>query len=269
MRAVVTAAVVAVALVGWAAARSEEEGGAPGKITTKVVEYRDGEVTCKGWLAFDEAAKGPRPGVLVVHDWWGQGELARQTAERLAGWGYVGFAADMYGEAKLVNTPQEAGALAGKFRGEGRAAGRTRARAALDTLAAQAGVDRERLATLGFCFGGTVSLELAWSGAPLRAAVSFHGHPTTPLETDSWSGDLLVLHGADDPFVPPKMIEEFQAAMRAKKGEYEIVHYGGAVHSFTDPGVDKHGLDGARYDRRAAARSFERCRAFLAEAFAR
>lgn len=272
MRAVGLVVAVAAALsIGWAvrSAGAEDAPAAPRRLETKVVETKDGDVTLKGYLAYDPTISALRPVVLVVHDWWGQGKLAKETAERMVEWGYVGFAVDMYGDAKLVDTPQEAGALAGACRAEGFAMGRRRAKAALEALKAFPFADSTRVAALGFCFGGTTALELAYSGAPLKGAVSFHGHPTTPKEGERCTTELLVLHGADDPFVPSEMLTQFQERMRADKTPYELVQYSGAVHSFTDPGVDAHALDGARHDARAAARAFERCRAFLAERLAR
>ncbi len=239
------------------------------RVQTRVVETKDGDVTLKGLLAYDPTISATRPVVLVIHDWWGQGRLARETAERLVSWGYVGFALDMYGDAKLVSTPAEAGALSKACGADGAAVGRRRARLQLDALKAFPFIDASRAATLGFCFGGTMSLELAYSGAPIRGAVSFHGHPTTPREGERSTAELLVLHGADDPFVPAAMLAAFQQRMAADKSPYELVQYSGAVHSFTDPGVDAHGLDGARYDARAAERAFERCRAFLGTLLAR
>ena len=238
-------------------------------LKTHVTEYKDGDVACKGYLAFDPTISSLRPVVLVVHDWLGQGDFAKRTAEMMVEWGYVGFAVDMYGDAKLATDPKEAAGLAGQFRGENRAKGRARAKAALAALEQLPFADRSRVACLGFCFGGTISLELAWSGAPLKAAISFHGSPTAPAEGDSWTADLLVLHGGDDPFVPVKMLTDFQDAVRKQKGEYELVVYSGALHSFTDPSVDARGMDGAKYDRRAAKRAFARCEALLKDAFAR
>jgi dienelactone hydrolase len=247
----------------------EEGDEVPASIVTRVVEYADGDAKLKGYVAYDERVSATRPGVLVVHDWWGQGTLAKATAERLAAWGYVGFAVDMYGDAFLTEDPEVAQTRAGQFRGEGREAGRRRATAGLEALKAIPQVDDERLATLGFCFGGTVSLELAWSGAPLKAAVSFHGHPTTPAEGDALSAAILVLHGGDDPFVPREMLVAFEEAMKARQANWELVAYGGAVHSFTDPKADGSFSPGAKYHERAAARSFQRCRDFLRETLGR
>jgi dienelactone hydrolase len=239
------------------------------KIATRVIESKDGDTVLKGYAAYMPEKSSLSAAVIVIHDWWGQGEFAKATAERFAKMGYLGFAADMYGDAKLVSTPKEAGELAGAARADNAAMGRRRAKLAYDAVVSLPFVDKERVAVLGFCFGGTMSLELAYSGVPVKAAISFHGHPVAPREGDSWTADLLVLHGADDPFVPKDMLAAFQDAMRKVKGEYELVQYSGALHSFIDPGVDKHGLEGAKYDKRAATRAFARCDAFLTERFAR
>lgn len=256
-----------------ARARAEEPPAASPpasqRLVTKVVELKDGDVTLKGHLAYDPTISALRPAVLVIHDWWGQGAFAKETAEKMVAWGYVGFAVDMYGDARVVSTPQEAGALAGACRANGAEVGRRRVRLALEALKAYPFIDAGRSACLGFCFGGTMSLELAWSGAPIKAAISFHGTPTTPREGEAWTAEILVLHGADDPFVAPELVTALQDRMRQAKGAYEIVQYSGALHSFTDPGVDRHNLPGAKYDARAATRAFARCQALLAEVFAR
>jgi dienelactone hydrolase len=266
---VVVLGIVAAVTFAGRGAQGEDAPKPERKIATKLVEAKDGDTLLKGYAAYMPEKSSLSAAVIVIHDWWGQGEFAKATAERFAKMGYVGFAADMYGDAKVVTTTEEAGALAGMCRGEKCAVGRRRAKLAYDAVTSLPFVDKSRVAVLGFCFGGTMSLELAYSGAPVKAAISFHGHPTTPQEGDSWTADLLVLHGADDPLVPPEALSAFQDAMRKDKGEYEIVMYSGALHSFTDPGVDKHNLPPAKYDKRAATRAFARCDTFLAERFAR
>ena len=265
-------AVVVTATVLAARGRADDapKPAADPHLKTEAFDYKDGDVVCKGYLAHDPTISSLRPAVLVVHDWFGQGEYARKFAERVASeWGYVALAVDMYGDGKVTADPKEAGALSNQFRGEGRLKGRARIDAAFQALAALPYVDHPRTACLGFCFGGTVALELAYTGAAIRAAVSFHGHPVAPREEDSWNADFLVLHGGDDPMVPAQMLTDFQQAMRKKKGEYEIDVYSGAVHAFMDPSVDKRNMEGARYDRRAAQRAFDRCHAFLEESFAK
>src|SRR5262245_52503186 len=204
----VSAAALVAGAIGLAARGSAGDepptGGKPraGSIKKQVVEYTDGDVACKGYLAYDPTLSSLRPVVLVVGDWFGLGDHAKQTAEKMVEWGYAGFAVDMYGEGKVAASPDEAGKLAGQFRGANRMAGRQRAAAALEALKAYPFLDQGKVAVLGFCFGGTIALELAWSGAPLRAAISFHGNPTAPQDGDTWTAELLVLHGADDPHVP-------------------------------------------------------------------
>jgi dienelactone hydrolase len=255
---------------GWAGDEPPSAGkGRAGRMETRVIEYKDGDVVCRGYLAHDPTLNSLRPVVLVVGDWFGLGDFAKKTAERMVEWGYAGFAVDMYGEGKLASGPEEAGKLAGQFRGDKREVGRKRARAALEAIGSLPQLDTNKVAALGFCFGGTVSLELAWSGAPIKAAISFHGHPTAPGESDTWTADLLVLHGGDDPFVPAQMLTDFQAAVRKQKNDYEIDIFSGALHSFTDPSVDARNMKGAKYDARAATRAFERAQRFLAEAFGR
>src|SRR5688572_3819210 len=150
------------------------------RIETSPVPYEHAGEPLEGWLARDASLPGPRPGVLVVHEWWGLGDGVKAKAEALARLGYVALCADMYGAGRITADPKQAGAWAGRFRGEGKSLGRERIRAALEVLKATPGVDPDRIGAIGFCFGGTVVLELAWSGAPVKGVVSFHGNPTAP-----------------------------------------------------------------------------------------
>ncbi len=265
MRASVAAAALlaAAALAGCAAAPGTAE---PGKreVVAGPVEYRDGETTLEGWLAYDPARPGRRPGVLVVHEWWGLGDHAKRRAEALARAGWVAFALDMYGKGKLTDDPKQAGAWAGEFRADP-ALLRTRAAAGLAVLAGHERVDPARLAAIGFCFGGTTVLELAYSGADLRAVVSFHGNPTAPKPEDRGriQARILVCHGADDPLVPPEALAAFEAGMREAKADWVLVKYGGAVHSFTNPAADGKFNEGVRYDPAADRRSFEHMKRWL------
>ena len=169
-------------------------------MVTKTVEYQYDGTVFKGYLAYDDALPGRRPGVLVVHEWWGLNDFARKTAEQLASLGYVALAADMYGQGQVTGDPKEAGRLAGELRGNPPLL-RARAQAALKALAEIPAVDPQRLAAIGFCFGGTTVLELAYAGAGLKGVVSFHGGLTAPQpeELKSIKAAILVLHGADDP----------------------------------------------------------------------
>lgn len=236
-------------------------------VKTAVVEYQDGDQTCEGFLAWDDAAKGKQPGVVVVHEWMGLGDYAKERATKLAGLGYVAFAADIYGKGIRAKDYKEAGQLAGKYKGDLPLL-RSRARAAFDTLAKNGRVDAARIFAIGYCFGGTTVLELARSGAPLAGVVSFHGGLATkdPADAKNVKGRVLVLHGAADPYVPPAEVAAFQKEMDDAKVDWQMVYYSGAVHSFTNPGAGSDPSKGAAYDAKADRRSWEAMKAFFAEA---
>ena len=201
---------LAVLLTGAALAAASPPSEAGPEITTSALEYRHGEVLLQGYIAYDGAETAKRPGVLIVHAWRGQDDFVREKARELASMGYVAFALDMYGKGVYAQTNQEAAALAGKYKGD-RALLRARARAGLEVLRAHALVDPDRVAAIGFCFGGTTVLELARDGAPLRGVVSFHGGLETPMPARKGQVEakVLVLHGGDDPLVPPSEVEAF------------------------------------------------------------
>ena len=236
-------------------------------VKTEVVEYKDGEQVCEGFLAYDDAAKGTRPGVVVVHEWMGLGDYAKGRAKQLAELGYVAFAADIYGKGIRAKDPQEAGQLAGKYKGDLPLL-RSRARAAFDTLAKNPRVDPARIFAIGYCFGGTTALELARSGAPLAGVVSFHGGLATkdPADAKNVKCPILALHGAADPYVPPAEVAAFQKEMTDAKVDWQMVNYADAVHSFTNPASGTDPSKGAAYNERADRRSWEAMKAFFAEA---
>ncbi len=234
-------------------------------LRTESVDYRHGDVVLKGYLAYDDAVSGKQPGVLVVHEWWGLNDYARTRAEKVAALGYVVFAADIYGDGKVTQEAQEAGHLAGVFLKD-RALLRARAQAALEVLREHGRVDPTRVAAIGYCFGGTTVLELARANAPLRGVVSFHGGLKTPdaAATRDVTPKVLVLHGADDPFIPAADVAAFQEEMRAAGADWQMILLGGAQHSFTNPDA-KGALKGALYDERADRRSWEYMKLFFEE----
>jgi dienelactone hydrolase len=236
---------------------------------TKTVDYQQDGTVMRGFLAYDDALTGLRPGVLVVHEWWGLNDFAREWAEKLAGQGYVALAADMYGKGRTTTDREEAARLAGALRGNPQLL-RARAQAALRTMAADARVDPKRLAAIGFCFGGTTILELAYSGADLAGVVSFHGGlpKTDPDDLKRLKAAILVLHGADDPHVPVADIAAFEQAMRQAKADWQMVCFGGAVHGFTNPANGNNPASGVAYDARAARRSWQYLQDFFREIFA-
>ncbi len=240
-------------------------------VASRSVAYTDGGTELEGFLAYDPTLEGPRPGVLVVHAWWGLDDFTRDRAKALAKLGYVAFALDMYGTGKVTDDPQQAGAWAGAFRGDTPDAMRSRALAGLNVLAGDPRVDPTRLGAIGFCFGGTTVLELAWTGADVKGVVSFHGNPTAPREQDlpGIRSSILVCHGADDPFVKPAALRAFEKALRAAGADWQFVSYGGAVHAFTEPDADAHGIDGVAYDAVAAERSWALMEDFFAERLGR
>src|SRR2546430_5573935 len=185
------------------------------RIQTKEVEYREGGTVLKGFIAWDDAVAGKRPGVLVVHEWWGLNDHARNQARRVAEAGYVGFALDMYGAGKVTTHPQEAQAFATEATKDA-AVVAARFNAALDLLKRDPHVDPARIAAIGYCFGGGVVLGMARSGADLAAVVSFHGSlgTKTPAEPGKVKARVLVLAGGADPFVPPEHVEAFRKEMQ-------------------------------------------------------
>jgi dienelactone hydrolase len=236
---------------------------------TETVEYKDGDVTLRGYLAFDEKKQGKRPGVLVMPEAFGLGEHAKKRAERLADLGYVAFAGDPYGNGIELANLQEAMKHAGPLFAEP-AKLRKRGRAALDYLASTPHADAGRLASIGFCMGGTFSLELARDGAPLRGIVSFHGGLQTqrPAEAGKVKAKILVCTGADDTLIPVEQVNAFEAEMIKAGADWQVITYGGAKHSFTNPNSDSLGMPGIGYHKSTDVRSWRAMTDFFEEIFA-
>ena len=237
-------------------------------IKIETVEYKDGDTICEGAVAFDDAGKTPRPGVLLVHDWMGAGDYAKSRAKQVAALGYVCFVADIYGKGVRPADAGAAGAEAGKYKGN-RALLRQRVNAALAELKKSPLVVKSKTCAMGYCFGGTTVLELARSGAEVAGVVSFHGglDSPTPADAKNIKGKVLVLHGADDPFVKPAEVAAFQEEMRGNKVDWQMVYYGDAVHSFTRPDAGNDKSKGAAYQESADKRSWEAMKEFYAEVF--
>lgn len=232
------------------------------------VEYRHGQTLLEGWLAYDKALMTRRPGVLVAHGWMGLGEYAKGRAEALAELGYVAFAADLYGKGVRAENHEEAAHLLGIYRTDRRLL-RERVGAALEVLRGHPLVDPERIAAIGYCFGGTAVLELARGGEELSGVVSFHGGLGTPRPAGP--GEIrcpvLILHGEADPFVPSEELEAFRRAMRSAGADARIRTYPGAAHSFTVPAAGDDPADGAAYHPAAARDAWEAMRLFLEKVF--
>jgi len=238
------------------------------EIRVQTVEYKDGDTVLEGSVTWDTTVPGNRPGILIVHQWKGITDYEQKRAEMLAKLGYVAFCADIYGKGVRPASPQEAGATAGKYKND-RALLRQRVNLALAQLRAQPPVDPKRIAALGYCFGGTTVIELARSGADTAGVVSFHGGLDSPSPADGKKirTKVLVLHGADDPFVPAKDLAAFTAEMRDSGVDWQMISYGGAVHSFSDWNSKGPNSGGAAYNEPADRRSWEAMKQFFAEIF--
>jgi len=256
-------------VVAWLAfaPRAPNTPRAP-KIQTKEVEYRQGSTVLKGFIAWDDALSGKRPGVLVVHEWWGLNDHARNQARRLAEAGYVGFALDMYGAGKVTTHPQDAQAFATEATKDPAVAA-ARFNAALELLKRDPRVDPARIAAIGYCFGGGVVLNMARAGADLAAVVSFHGSlgTQTPAQPGKVKARLLVLAGGADPFVPPEQVEAFRKEMQAAGARFDIVTYPGAKHGFTNPDAGQYGMTQLAYDAAADRQSWAAMQRLFHEVF--
>ncbi|MFC1821582.1 dienelactone hydrolase family protein [Thermodesulfobacteriota bacterium] len=231
------------------------------------VEYRHENTVLQGYLAYDDGVAGPRPGVLVVHEWWGLNEHAKRKAEQLAEAGYVALALDMYGEGKKTQHPKQAGEWAGFVR-KNQKIGRERFMAGYTLLRNHKLTLENNIAAIGYCFGGNVVLSMALHGMPLRGVVSFHGSlPLAQAEPNSVKAKILVCHGADDPTIKPDQIATFQENLRKAGADWQFIFYGGAKHSFTNPEADKHGIPVLGYNRNADMRSWQAMIAFFNEIF--
>lgn len=241
---------------------------ATAKVTTQIIEYKDGNTVLEGLFSFDDSLPGKRPGVLIVHDWMGVTQHTRDIAEDLARQGYAAFAADIYGKGIRPADTKEAARESGNFKAN-RSLLRTRACSGLAELKKQSSTDPKQVAAIGFCFGGTTVLELARTGAEVTGVVSFHGGLDSPSPDDGKliKSKVLVLHGADDPFVKADDLKAFQDEMRHGKVDWQMVYYGNAVHSFTQQKAGTDNSKGAAYNEPAARRSFEAMKQFFSEIF--
>ena len=240
---------------------------AAAKVVLKEIDYKAGDTEMKGFLAYDDEASGKRPGVIVVHEWWGNDDYARFRAQELAKLGYVAFAADMYGGAKTTNDPKQAGEWAGSVKNNPQIA-HERAEAAIKILSQQPNVDPDKLGAIGYCFGGTVVLQMARHHCPLKGVVSFHGDLSTAAPAkEKVDTRILVCTGEADSFVPPPQVDAFKKEMAAASADAKIITYPDAHHSFTNPNADSHHMDNVQYNADADKKSWEDMKAFFADVF--
>jgi dienelactone hydrolase len=235
----------------------------------KEVNYSADGTTLKGYLAWDDAIRGKHPGVLVVHEWWGLNDYVRMRARMLAALGYTALAVDMYGDGRTADHPKEAGAFAAAVH-KNAAVAKARFLAAEALLKQQPDVDADRIGALGYCFGGSVVLDMARKGVDLKAVASFHGglSTDTPAQPGQVKARIISFSGDADPIIPASQVEAFRQEMTRAGVDFTIVIYPGAKHSFTNPQADtyakKFGLPVA-YDAAADKDSWSKTRLFLRE----
>jgi dienelactone hydrolase len=236
------------------------------EIKTEVVEYKQGKTVLEGFVAYDAAVKGKRPVILIVHEWTGLGEYAKNRAKQLAEKGYVAFAMDIYGKGVRPSSPDEAGKEAGKYK-ENRKLMRERAKAGLDFIKTRPYADVSKVVAMGYCFGGTVALEMGRAGFPLVGITTFHGGLSTPTPQDAKNikGKVLVLHGAIDPYVKQEEVLGFEKEMNEANVDYQLVSYSGTVHAFTNPEAGSDIKKGQAYNAVSDKRSMQAFLNFLQE----
>ncbi|MDJ0655016.1 MAG: dienelactone hydrolase family protein [Xanthomonadales bacterium] len=211
-------------------------------VQTREIDYQIGDQSFKGYLAWDDATAGPRPGVVVVHEWWGHDDYVKTRARQLAGEGFAAFALDMYGDGRVGGNPDEAGELMNAVMGQAGAI-EQRFDAAVATLGQQPEADAGNISAIGYCFGGAVVLGMARAGKDLKAVASFHGllETQTPMQAGAFGGKVAVFNGADDPMVTPEILQAFESEMQAAGADYSVKSYPGVVHGFTNPAATGRG----------------------------
>jgi dienelactone hydrolase len=242
-------------------------------IREEPVSYKAGDTVMKGFVVYDDARKAKRPGIVVVHEWWGITKHVHDSARSLAAMGYTAFIADMYGEGKTADNPKTAGELAGSV-SKNPALKQARFNAARDALTRHATVDSKRIGAIGFCFGGSVVLDMARVGADLAGVAAFHAGLTTstPAAPGKVKAKVLVQNGADDPFIKPDSVEAFEKEMVLAKAHYHYLSYPGAVHAFTNPEATEAGKKfnlPLAYNAKADKQSKAEMAKFFAEIFGR
>lgn len=235
------------------------------------VSYEAGGTKLKGYVAYDDAVKAKRPGVLVVHEWWGLNDYARKRARMLAQQGYTALALDMYGDGKMAHHPDDAQKFSSEV-SQNEALAKARFEAALALLKQQKTVDADNIGAIGYCFGGSVVLNMARLGEPLKVVESFHGGLKTshPAEPGVVKARIASFTGEADPFIPAEQVAAFRQEMDKAGVNYRVVTYPGAMHSFTSPEADKLGKEfklPMAYDAEADRDSWSKGMAFMTEAF--
>lgn len=241
------------------------------EVRTRDISYQGGGVTMKGMIAWDDSLRITRPAVLVVHEWWGLNDYARERARQLAALGYVAMSVDMYGDGKVAAHPKDAMAFMQEATRDPEQTA-ARFRAAESILRADPHVDGERLAAIGYCFGGGVVLNMARRGENLKGVASFHGAlaPWAPAKKDAVAARVLVLNGAADSMVPASAVTAFEQEMKNAGADFQVINYPGAEHGFTNPEATALGKQfdmPLAYDEDADHKSWDELQKFLMEVF--
>jgi len=243
-------------------------------IKEQPVTYKAGDTTLKGFVVWDDAKKDKRPGIVVVPEWWGVTKHIHNDAHRMARAGYTAFIADMYGNGKTVDNPKDAGAMSGSVMKDAQTM-EARFNAAREELAKHASVDPSKIGAVGYCFGGAVVLNMARAGADLDGVVGFHaslGLNTPAPAPGTVKAKILVLNGADDPFVKKEQYQQFESDLKAANADFRVVTYPGAVHAFTNPEATALGKKfnlPLRYDAKANKAAEAEASKFFKQVFAK
>lgn len=241
------------------------------EIKTENFDYQAGKSNMKGFIAYDDAIKGKRPGVLVVHEWWGHNEYARKRARMLAKLGYTAMSLDMYGDGKLASHPKDASKFSGAIK-KNMPLATERFHAAMKMLKKHNTTDSTRIAAIGYCFGGGIVLNMARQGLDLKGVASFHGSlgALITARPNTIKTEVLVLNGAADPFTKPETIKAFKKEMAAAGIKYKFINYKNAKHAFTNPDADKFGKKfkiPLAYNKKADRESWAEMKRFLKRIF--
>lgn len=238
------------------------------EVRTQNIDCEHAGAKLQGFLAWDDRSEAKRPGVLVIHEWWGLNDYARQRALQLAEQGYVAFALDMYGDGRVTTHPDQAGTWMKEIQ-QNLAQWVQRAGAGLEVLRKQPLVDTQKLAAIGYCFCGATVMQMAYAGLDVDAVASFHGSLPTPAQDapPDIKARILVAHGNADPFVPAEKVNAFRQALEAAGADWTMIEFGGVKHSFTNPSAGDYGIEALAYDEQADKQSWQMLNWLLQDTF--
>ena len=238
------------------------------EIVEEVVDFEHDGAPHKGYIYYDDSNANQRPGILVIHEWWGLNEYARGRARQMAADGYVAFAMDMYGVGRVTEHPEQAKEWMTQTTSNV-ADWQKRAQMGVELLRNHKMTDGSNIAAIGYCFGGATVMQLAYSGADIKGVVSLHGSlpPASADQAEAIKAAVLVEHGNDDPFIPEERVRDFRAALDAAEVDYVFNGYDGVLHGFTNPDASKYGIEALKYDADADQQSTENIRAFFKRIF--